>query len=118
MRPRTHPHLQTTTALSAPSRCARRGLQLQSRKGYFALPVLGGEAVEPFEMVGLAALGAKPMPHAFDFHSGVLAFRAEGGDTECRAVFSVPSRSLHFTEDSHPKLFHLHLTFLALVKDE
>jgi VWFA-related protein len=99
-------------------RARRSGLQLQSRKGYFALPLLGGEAVEPFEMAGLAALDAKPLPHAFDFHSGVLAFRAEGGETECRAVFSVPSRSLHFTEDSHPRLFHLHLTFLALVKDE
>jgi hypothetical protein len=99
-------------------RARRPGLQLQSRKGYFALPFLGGDAVEPFELAGLAALNAKPSPHAFDFHSGVLAFRAEAGETECRAVFSVPGRSLHFTEDSHPKLFHLHATFLALVKDE
>ncbi len=99
-------------------RARRPGLQLQSRKGYFALPILGGEAVEPFELAALAALDAKPLPHAFDFHSGVLAFRAEDGETECRAVFSVPGHSLHFTEDSHPKLFHLHATFLALVKDE
>jgi VWFA-related protein len=99
-------------------RVRRPGVQLQSRKGYFALPILGGDAVEPFEMAGLAALDTKPLPHAFDFHSGVLAFHAEDGETECRAVFSVPGRSLHFTEDSHAKLFHLHATFLALVKDE
>jgi hypothetical protein len=99
-------------------RARRPGLRLQSRKGYFALPILGGDAVEPFELAGLAALDAKPLPHAFDFHSGVLAFRAEAGETECRAVFSVPGRSLHFTEDSHPNLFHLHATFLALVKDD
>ena len=99
-------------------RARRPGLRLQSRKGYFALPFLGGEAVEPFELAGLAALDAKPLPHAFGFHSGVLAFRAEGGETECRAVFSVPGQALHFTEDSHPRLFRLHATFLALVKDE
>ena len=99
-------------------RARRPGLQLQSRKGYFALPFLGGDAVEPFELAALAALDASPLPHAFDFHSGLLAFRAEDGETECRAVFSVPGHSLHFTEDSHPKLFHLHATFLALVKDE
>ena len=99
-------------------RARRPGLQLQSRKGYFALPILGGDAVEPFELAGLGALDARPLPHAFDFHSGVLAFRAEADETQCRAVFSVPARSLHFTEDSHAKLFHLHATFLALVKDE
>jgi hypothetical protein len=99
-------------------RTRRPGLRLQSRKGYFALPMLGGEAVVPFELAALAALDSRPLPHAFDFHTAVLTFRAAAGETECRAVFSVPSRALHFTEDAQAKQFRIHVSFLALVKDE
>jgi hypothetical protein len=99
-------------------RARRPGLQIQGRKGYFALPVLGGESVAPFEMAALAVLDRHPLPHAFDFHAGVLAFRAAAEETECRAVFSVPSRALHFTEEAQAKQFRIHVSFLALVKDE
>ena len=99
-------------------RARRPGLQIQGRKGYFALPMLGGESVAPFEMAALAVLDRHPLPHAFDFHAGVLAFRSAAEETECRAVFSVPSRALHFTEDAQAKQFRIHVSFLALVKDE
>jgi VWFA-related protein len=99
-------------------RTRKPGLKLQSRKGYFALPVLDGESVAPFEMAALAVLDRQPLPRAFDFHAGVLAFRAAAGETECRAVFSVPSRALHFTEEAQAKQFRIHVSFLALVKDE
>jgi VWFA-related protein len=99
-------------------RARRPGLQIQGRKGYFALPVLGGESVAPFEMAALAVLDRHPLPHDFDFHTGVLAFRAAAEETECRAVFSVPSRALHFTDDAQARQFRIHVSFLALVKDE
>jgi len=99
-------------------RTRRPGLKLQSRKGYFALPMLDGEAVAPFELAALAALDSQPLPHAFDFHAAVLTFRATAAETECRAVLSVPSRALHFTEDAQTKNFRIHVSFLALVKDE
>jgi VWFA-related protein len=99
-------------------RARRPGLQIQGRKGYFALPMLGGESVAPFELAALAVLDRQPLPHAFDFHAGVLTFRATAEETECRAVFSVPSGALHFTEDARSKQFRIHVSFLALVKDE
>jgi VWFA-related protein len=99
-------------------RVRRPGLRIQGRKGYFALPMLDGEAVAPFELAALAVLDRQPLPHAFDFHAGALAFRPTAGETEYRAVFSVPSRALHFTEDARSKQFRIHVSFLALVKDE
>ena len=99
-------------------RVHRPGLKLQTRKGYFALPTLDGEPVAPFELAALAVLDSKPLPHAFDFHAAALTFRATAEETECRAVFSVPSRALHFTEDAQAKSFRIHVSFLALVKDE
>jgi hypothetical protein len=99
-------------------RVHRPGIRLQSRKGYFALPMLDGVSLAPFEFAALTALNSQPSPHAFDFHAGVLTFRTGAQTTECRAVFSVPSRALHFTEDPKAKLFRIHVAFLALVKDD
>jgi VWFA-related protein len=99
-------------------RARRPGLRLQSRQGYFALPMLDGETLAPFEFAALTALNNRPLAQAFDFHTGILTFRAAAQATECRAVFSVPSRALHFTENSQAKLFHIHVSFLGLVKDE
>jgi hypothetical protein len=96
-------------------RAQRPGLRLHSRKGYFALPMLDGEPVAPFEMAALAVLDKRPLPHDFDFHAAVLAFPAAGGETECRAVFSLPSQALHFT--SAANLFHIRIAFVALIKD-
>ena len=99
-------------------RVHRPGIRLQSRKGYFALPMLDGVSLAPFEFTALTALNSQPSPHAFDFHAAVLTFRAGAQATEGRAVFSVPSRALHFTEDPKAKLFRIHVAFLALVKDD
>jgi VWFA-related protein len=99
-------------------RVHKSGIRAQSRKGYFALPMLDGEPIAPFEFEVLTALDRQPTPHDFEFHARVLTFYTTAQVTECRAVFSVPSRVLHFTEDSNAKLFHIHVVFLALVRDD
>jgi VWFA-related protein len=99
-------------------RVRRPGILVQGRNGYFALPQLNGEALAPFEFDALKALDSQPAPHAFDFHAGVLTFRPGAHSTECRVIFSVPSRGLHFTGDAKAKTFRVHVEFLALVKDE
>lgn len=99
-------------------RVRRPGIRVQGRNGYFALPQLNGEALAPFEFDALKALDSQPSPHAFDFHAGVITFRAGAQSTECRVVFSVPSQGLHFTGDAKAKTFRVHVGFLALVKDD
>jgi VWFA-related protein len=99
-------------------RATRSGLTIQSRKGYFALPMLNGETMAPFEVAALTALNSDPAPHAFEFHAGTLRFRNAGEETECRAVFSVPSHVLSFADEPKSKLFRVHVSFLALIKDD
>jgi VWFA-related protein len=99
-------------------RITRPGLRVQHRKGYFAVPLLNGEPIAPFEFAALKAINSDPPPHAFDFHAATLRFRGDGEETEYLAVFSVPSRVLSFTEEAKSKVFRLHVSFLALVKDE
>ena len=96
----------------------RPGIHVQARMGYFALPLVAGTSLTPVESDALVALARKPAPHAFEFHAGVLTFRAGEQSTDCRAVFSVPIQAIHFTEDRQSKTFRIHVAFLALVKDE
>jgi hypothetical protein len=49
----------------------RPGVTVQSRAGYYALPMVGGEALAPFEMAALKVLTTKPEPHAFAFHAAI-----------------------------------------------
>ena len=99
-------------------RTTRPGLEIQNRKGYFAMPLLNGEPLAPFEFAALTALSRDPAPYAFEFHAGMLRFRSVAGETECRAVFSLPSHALSFTDDPKSRLFRMHVSFLGLVKDE
>ncbi len=99
-------------------RVRQPGIRLQTRKGYFALPMLDGVALAPFEFAALTALDSRPAPHAFEFHAQVLTFRTTAQGAECRVVFSIPSRVLHFTNDPKDRLFRIHVAFLALVKDD
>ncbi len=100
------------------ARVRRPGIRLQTRRGYFALPMLDGSFLAPFEFAALTALNSQPALHDFEFHAAVLTFHASDQATECRIVFSIPSRVLQFTEDSKTRLFHVHVVFLALVKDD
>jgi hypothetical protein len=99
-------------------RSMRPGIEIQSRKGYFAMPLLNGEPLAPFELAALTALNHNPAPRAFEFHAQMLRFGSGGDETECRAVFSVPSGALTFADDPKSKRFHMHVSFVGLVKDE
>jgi VWFA-related protein len=94
------------------------GLKVQSRAGYYALPLVNGETIAPFEMGALNALNMKPSPSSFPYTAGVLRFGADPGGVDCRIVFAVPGSSLRFQNDTATQSFRIHLSVLGLVKDE
>lgn len=98
-------------------RVARPGIKIQARKGYYALPLLNGETVAPFEIAALTALQAQPSPHRFEFHSAALRFSSDPAGTDYRIVFSIPSRALQFTGNPASKTFRVRASVMGLVKD-
>jgi VWFA-related protein len=88
---------------------ARPDLRVESRTGYFAL----AEGLQPFEIVGLAVLNTKPLPHAFDFRTAAYQFR----DSQAALVFELPGASLGATPRPDRLTHALHASLLALVKD-
>jgi VWFA-related protein len=97
-------------------RVTRPGARVFARSGYYALPVIEGQQVYPFEMATLKALNTKPMLHQFDFHVGALQFRPGADRMQMEYVFQAPMRDLAIVKEGSWAKVHVGIT--ALVKDE
>lgn len=97
---------------------SRPGVTVQSRAGYYALPMVDGEALAPFEMAALKILTTQPEPHTFDFHAAALRFSPTADGHVYRVVISVPTASLRFAEDPAKNAVAIHVSALGLIKDE
>ena len=97
---------------------ARKGLRVQAREGYYALPDMGGEPLLPFEMAALKALDAAPLPQALRYHAVALRFRPVPGGADYDMVFDLPMSELTARIDGEHRFARLHASFLALLKDQ
>ena len=97
-------------------RTSRRGMTIESRTGYFAVPDAAGSAPAAFETPAYAALTAESRSRVFDFRSVALRFRSEGASSEYVVAFAVPGSA--FTATPLPQARErVHYSLLALVKD-
>jgi VWFA-related protein len=69
---------------------SRAKVTLQTRKGYYAVPDLNGEPLQPFELLALNALNAQPLPEEFPYHVSAMKFRPEENAIEYEMTFEVP----------------------------
>lgn len=95
---------------------SRPGARVFARSGYFALPILNGRQIYPFEMATMKALNTTPMLHQFDFHAAALQFRPGPARTQMAFVFEAPTRDLAIEKDAQWAKVHVCVT--GLVKDE
>ena len=90
---------------------ARKGVSVQARSGYFALPP-GGSTLFPYEVPLLTALTTRSRAHDFDVHAGV-SFGEKGEPT---VAVEVPLDGLPFVVDPRKKTYRLGLSILAVIK--
>jgi VWFA-related protein len=95
----------------------RSGAVVQARNGYFALPVMEGQSVYPYEAPLLRALGGNPLPHALGFRSAVVRYRWRDGREQAVLVFDLPLKDITFVKDEQAGKYRTHISVLALVKD-
>ncbi len=96
---------------------ARRGLMVETRRGYVAVPDTGEGPVTAEEMAGFKALDTQPRPRAFEFRSRAYRFRDDGGKAQYSIAFEMPISSLTATPEAAAKKHRLHASLLAVVKD-
>ena len=95
---------------------ARRGVDVTSRSGYFALPP-SETPLLPYELPLLAAAAATPAPRHFDFELGAFRFHETGEGRQFTLVAEIPISVLAVTEDKKTKQYRLRVNVMALVKD-
>jgi hypothetical protein len=90
---------------------------VQARNGYFALPVLDGQAVYPYEVPLLNALVKAPLPRGLEFRSSLLKYGSKNGERQGALVFDLPLKDVTFAANEDKKTYRAHVSVLALVKD-
>ena len=121
---RTHYELSyspTNTAMDGTFReievkVLRPGATVSARSGYYALPLLRGREVYPFENATLKAINTQPLPHQFPFVSVAMHFRPGPARTQMAFAFQMPFRDLTHEKSGQWEMVHLCVT--ALIKNE
>jgi VWFA-related protein len=96
---------------------ARKGLTVHSRSGYFALPDTDAAPLMPYELPMLAAAGADPPPHPFDYSVAAFRFDQSSKGVHHTLMIEVPMEHVTFQENRRTRTYVLRFTAMALIKD-
>jgi len=96
---------------------------VQARSGYFALPPGESQAVFPYEVSLLGALGVVTPPRDFELRAAALRFGPQPGGFDHKVVVEVPISALKMNvvapvPPATTGTYNLHLSLVALVKGE
>jgi VWFA-related protein len=94
---------------------SRPGATVFARSGYYAVPMINGRQVYPFEVATLKAINTRPDLHQFDFNTTTLEFRPGAVRNQYAFIFQAPTKDLTVTTDE--KWAKVHVCVTALIKD-
>jgi hypothetical protein len=99
-------------------RISRPKVFVQTRKGYYALPELNGDPLQPYELVALNAINAYPSPVAFPYQSSLIEFRPNTDGVQCEMAFEVPISGLKVMPDPRTGKPAVRASLVALIHDD
>jgi VWFA-related protein len=98
----------------------RAGVEVQARKGYYALDTSYDTPVLHYEAPALALLGSKSAapPNAFNSRVAAYSFNAPGKAGLVPVMVEVPSGSINFVVNKEKKQYATNFSVVVLVRDE
>lgn len=96
---------------------SRPKVSVQTRKGYYAVPDVDGEPLQPYELVALNALNMQPAPTAFSYQFAAMKFRPEQQGSEYEMTFEIPFTDLKPVTDQKTGVEHFQAAIVAFVHD-
>ncbi len=91
------------------------GATVFSRSGYFAVPLMNGREIYPFEVATLKAIDTKPDLHQFEMRTKTMEFQPGAERNQLVFAFQVPAADLTVSEDRQWARVHVCVT--TLIKD-
>ena len=96
-------------------RVTRPHVTLQTRSGYFAVPDVNGEPLQPFEMTALHAINSHPVPADVPYQAALLRFRPKSASVDYQLVFDIPVSNLRINTDSKTGKTAVRVSVVALI---
>lgn len=96
----------------------RSDLEVQTRKGYYAVNATGYVPMLYYENSALAALNKTPVPTAFPIKTQGFNFPDAARNLRTAIEVEAPASAFTFVEDKAKKTFSTNFTILALIKDQ
>lgn len=90
---------------------------VQTRNGYFAVPLIDDAPLIPYELPMLATLNSLPLPRDFDYRSTALHFDQSDKAMQQALVMEVPLSNFNFTLDEKRKTYQTHFSLMSLIKN-
>jgi VWFA-related protein len=95
----------------------RPKLTVQTRKGYYALPMLDGEPLQAYEAAALDKINTRPAPTDFPYNAALMRFRANQSLVEYMAGFEIPISGLKAVAVPKTDKSRVQASIVALVRD-
>lgn len=96
----------------------RPGIEVQARKGYYALNVPFDTPVLDYEAPALALLSGNSQPNAFNSRVAAFSFPEPGKPGLVPVMVEVPAEAVNFTPSKDKKSYGTNFSIVVLVKDE
>lgn len=96
----------------------RSGIDVQARRGYYALNNSYGTPVLDYEARALAILSAAPRPNSFASHAAAFSFPESGQPGLVPVVIEVPPSAVNCAVDDRKKTFIADFSFVVIIKDD
>jgi len=96
---------------------SRPKVTLQTRKGYYAVPDLNGEPLQPFELLALNAMNTPRTNQDFPYQVSAMKFRPEQHAVEYELAFEVPLSGIKAIPDKKSGELHFRTAMVAFIHD-
>ena len=96
-------------------RITRPSVTVQTRSGYFAVPDINGEPLQPFEITALRAINSRPAPVEFPYQSALLRFRPKAAAVDYQVAFDIPVSSLRAVTNPKTGKVRIRVSLVAMI---
>lgn len=95
----------------------RAGVDVQTRRGYYAIDASYGTPVLSYEAPALAVLSGRPQPNSFNTQVAAFSFPESDRLGLVPVVVEIPAGSVAFTVDKNTRSYRTDFSVVVLIKD-